>query len=69
MTVTQRFTRAVALAEIDRALEHLYTAHRFTRATGCSQVEHDTDTARVLAYGEVMAVEHLRERLAEGVRS
>ena len=67
MTVTQRFSRGVLLAEIDRRLERLYRTHGFTSLTGSAQVENERDTKRVLAYGEILALESLRERFAEGV--
>ena len=55
------------LTEIDRTLQRLYETHGFSKLTGTVQVENERDTARVLAYGEVIALESLRERLAEGV--
>ena len=67
MTVTQRFSRGVLLAEIDRRLKNLYEWHGFTKSTGLTQVENGSDTQRVLAYGEILALESLRERFTEGV--
>lgn len=62
--MTKRKTVQTVLADIDTALERLYTRHGFSKLTGTVQVE-NRDTETVLAYGEVMALESLRERITE----
>lgn len=63
----ERFSRTALLEKIDRHIENLYTRHGFDRKTGTAQLRGTTDTERVLAYGELVALQCLRDDIAEGV--
>jgi hypothetical protein len=64
VAVTKRQTVPTVLADIETALERLYTAHGFRDDTGSLQVRY-RDTETVLAYGQVMALEWLRDKITE----